>query len=138
MNDQPTSLSRTSFALLALPLMLLMSSVVRAEGDDRPPGPPHGGRHTPPPAAFDACKGKAAATVCEVTLGTRTIAGTCVAESDGQLFCRPEHPPGPPPEAIEACQGKNEGDACSVTFGQETHAGTCSKGRGGDGLHCRP
>src|SRR4051812_46173678 len=84
----------------------LLSPAALAQGGDRP-------HHAPPPAAFDACKGKKAADACEVTFGERTMAGKCAATPDGQLACRPE----PPPEMKKACEGKKEGDACSVQKG---------------------
>jgi len=53
----------------------------------------------PPQAAFDACTGKPSGAACSVTLGERTIAGTCDQTPEDKLACRPDHPPGPPPDS---------------------------------------
>jgi hypothetical protein len=101
--------------------------------------PPPGGRpHGPPPAAFEACKGKSAGDACEVTFSTptgdeHTVKGTCAALPDARLACRPE----PPPQALQACDGKHEGDACSFTMGEHTVDGQCHQGPRGN-LACRP
>jgi len=57
------------------------------------PGHGHGG---PPPAAFTACDGKPAGAACSVTLGDRTIDGSCKGPppgvSDPRLACAPARP----------------------------------------------
>jgi len=88
-------------ALLALPFALLSA---HARATDQP---------QPPPEAYAACTDKAAAAACSVVFGDHTITGTCVAQSDGKLFCRPDRPPPPPPEAYAACANKKSSDACS-------------------------
>jgi hypothetical protein len=60
----------------------------------------HGpGGHAPPPEVFAACDGKAADTACSVTLGDRTLEGTCKAPPPGvnetRLGCAPSRPPPP-------------------------------------------
>ncbi len=100
------------------------------------PPPGEGGHRKPPPAAFDACKGKKADDACEVTFREHKMTGKCAASPDG-LVCRPDHPMGPPPELLAACEKKKEGDACKATFGDRTVEGTCQKGRHGDHLICR-
>jgi hypothetical protein len=63
------------------------------EPGDRPPP------HRPPPAAFDACKGKNAGDACSVTFREHTMTGTCATTPDAELACRPDRPPpGPPPD----------------------------------------
>ncbi len=66
----------------------------------------HGGHpHGPPPAeVFAACDGKAADEACSVTIGDRSIEGTCKAPPPGvaetRLGCAPARPPrheGAPP-----------------------------------------
>lgn len=63
-------------------------------------GGPGGHPHGPPPAeVFAACDGKAADAACSVTIGDRTIEGTCKAPPPGveetRLGCAPAHPPHP-------------------------------------------
>lgn len=96
---------------------------------------PGGGRphHAPPPAAFDACKGKQANDSCEIALHDRKMSGQCVATPSGALACRPE----PPPELKKACEGKSEGDACSVQNGDRSFEGTC-RGHDDHPLMCHP
>jgi len=57
-------------------------------------------RRGPPPAAFEACSGKASGDSCTVSFGDRTINGTCkTLPQDDRLVCMPDHaPPGPPPD----------------------------------------
>lgn len=64
------------------------------------PGGKGGHPHGPPPEAiFTACDGKAADAACTVTLGDRTIEGTCKAPPPGvegtRLGCVPARPPRP-------------------------------------------
>lgn len=56
----------------------------------------------PPPLpaeAFTACESKAEGDACSVTMGDRTITGTCATHpKETKLHCRPSGPPpGPPP-----------------------------------------
>jgi hypothetical protein len=53
---------------------------------------PGGGhrKHELPPAAFDACTGKAAGDACTVQFGDRQIEAKCAAVSDGRLACHPQ------------------------------------------------
>jgi hypothetical protein len=60
-------------------------------------GPPGGGNHKPPPFAYEACEGLAADANCSVELPDGQVSGTCVADANEVLFCRPEHMPEPPP-----------------------------------------
>jgi hypothetical protein len=122
------------FAMAAFVAATMMAGMARAEDEHGKGG--HGHRQ-PPPAAYDACKGKKATDTCQVTFGDRKIDGTCMSHDDGQLFCRPARPPGPPPAMLEACKDKKAGDACNVTFDGQTRDGTCNQGRG-DHLVCRP
>jgi hypothetical protein len=117
-------------SVLTLVAAMAMPAVTRAQpSGDRPP------HHGPPPAAFDACKGKSADDACEVTLGDHTVQGTCAQTPDQRLACRPA----PPPEAIDACAGKSDGDTCSVQAGPHQFQGSCRKGPGGgDKLACAP
>ena len=59
------------------------------------PGPGRGGggkHHGPPPAAFDACKGKAEGDVCTFKGRKRTVEGTCQpARKVEALVCRRAH-----------------------------------------------
>lgn len=106
-----------------------------------PPGEPH---HQPPKEAYNACASSKAQDKCAVTLDDRTIDGTCAADADAVLFCRPAHPPGghhrgPPPEAFTACEGKAAAAACTVQHHDQSVNGTCEQGPdGGDKLACRP
>lgn len=112
--------------------------------DRRPP--PH---HGPPPEAFEACSSKSAGDACTVALGSRSLAGTCVAPPadapDTRLVCAPadrpppppggprergEHPEGgappkPPEAAFAACDGKAADAACTVTLGDRSLTGVC-------------
>jgi hypothetical protein len=92
-------------------------------------------RHMPPPAAFEACKAKAAGDACTVEIHDNEISGKCTAPPPGasqsDLACRPEggprhKPGGPRPEIVfAACDGKGAGDACTVTFERGTVQGSC-------------
>jgi hypothetical protein len=73
----------------------LLSAGARA--DEPPPGPGPGPHRGPPPAAFDACKGKSQGDACEVTFREHKITGKCEPTRESTLACRPDHPPGPPP-----------------------------------------
>src|SRR5262245_7910945 len=96
------------------------------------------GRRGPPPAAFDACKGKKVDAACEVTFGDRKMNGKCAETEDKKLVCRPDRAMGgPPPELLKACEKKKEGDACSAAFGDRKVEGKCQTGRAG-ALMCRP
>jgi hypothetical protein len=58
----------------------------------RPDHPP-GGRHGPPPEAYQACAGKTAGNAAQFTGPTgEVIQGLCEAEGD-RLVLRPKHPP---------------------------------------------
>ena len=72
----------------------LVGLVADANADgDRPGRPPI------PKEAFAACANLAEGDACTVTFGPNTIDGTCAKTPDGDLACRPNHPPpGPPPE----------------------------------------
>ncbi|HWZ92937.1 MAG TPA: hypothetical protein VNW92_28925 [Polyangiaceae bacterium] len=51
----------------------------------------HRGKHELPPAAFDACQGKAVGDACTVTFRDKPIEAKCAAAPDGRLACMPEH-----------------------------------------------
>lgn len=104
-------------------------------------GRPHDGRHHgPPPAAFDACNGKATGEACTVKFDDKQLDGKCAAPppdaEDKRSFCAPEGGPGghgpggrphgpPPAEALAACDGKTEGATCDVVFDGGTRSGNC-------------
>jgi len=124
-----TSLARSLlFAALGAVALVAGARSGRAESDE-------GHHRKPPPAAFDACKGKKADDVCEVTFHEHKMNGKCAASPDG-LVCRPEHM-GPPAQLVAACENKKEGEACKATMGERSMEGTCQKGRHGDQLICR-
>jgi len=50
----------------------------------------HKGKRELPPAAFEACQGKAVGDACTVQFGSQPIEATCAASPDGRLACRPE------------------------------------------------
>ena len=50
----------------------------------------HKGHHQLPPAAFDACQGKAVGDACTVTFHDKQFEARCAAAPDGRLACRPE------------------------------------------------
>ena len=52
--------------------------------------PGGGKKHELPPAAFDACTGKAAGDACTVQFGDKQIDAKCAAAPDGRLACHPE------------------------------------------------
>jgi hypothetical protein len=118
--------------LATLTVSLLSGGVPRAAEGAGPPAPP--------PAAVEACSGKAANDACTFEGRGHSVDGTCRAGPyEATLACFPAHPPGPPPEAVQACSGKTENDACSVQFGKETVDGMCAKGPDGNAaLACRP
>ncbi|HEX7478475.1 MAG TPA: hypothetical protein VF331_11755 [Polyangiales bacterium] len=62
----------------------------RASADDSGQDAPRH-HHKPPAAAYDACRNEAAGDACEVTFHERHVEGTCMADHDGALFCRPPH-----------------------------------------------
>ena len=103
-------------------------------------------RPAPPAEAYSACSGKKTADACSVQLGPRTIDGTCAADEQQNLFCRPAHPPmgpggaqrhTPAPEAFTACQGKSVNAQCAVQLPDRTVSGTCTADAQ-DNLFCRP
>jgi hypothetical protein len=49
-----------------------------------------GKKHELPPAAFDACTGKAAGDACTVQFGDKQIEAKCAAAPDGRLACHPQ------------------------------------------------
>jgi hypothetical protein len=89
-------------SLLWLSLGLALCSACK-KGDDAPPadtaealgsaapGEHEHGKRELPPAAFDACQGKAAGDACTVQFGTRQVDATCAAAPDGRLACKPQH-----------------------------------------------
>jgi hypothetical protein len=80
---------------LVLGLGLLAAFVAPAKPANAEPD--HGPRRGPPPAAFDACKGKKADDACEVTFHERKMNGKCATPPEGTaLACRPERGPRPP------------------------------------------
>ena len=108
-------------------LLLLLGITLGAQA--QPP-------HRPPPEAYEACADARTGDACEVTLGERTLSGTCETDRDDGLVCRPEPPP-PPREAFDACEDASEGDACEVTMGERTIQGVC-EAHGGSELFCHP
>jgi hypothetical protein len=119
--------------LLAAAVLVTVLPFALANADRPPP-------RQPPKEAFDACANARRGDACTVTLGARSIDGTCEALPDtAALACRPSRPPGPPPEAVEACRSAKEGDACSFSFGDRSLSGTCAKGPDASApLACRP
>ncbi|HTV18284.1 MAG TPA: hypothetical protein VMG12_06425 [Polyangiaceae bacterium] len=98
-----------------------------------------GPRRGPPPEAIAACEDLDAGDACQVTLGDRSLDGTCETTREGELACRPARgsgPPRPPPEAVTACADLDAGDACQVSFGEHTIDGTCEAFDGK--LACKP
>lgn len=89
-------------AATLLVTVLLLAPVTGRAGDE---GQERGGRRTPPPEAFAACKGQSAGTTVEITTPRGdTIKATC-KQLDGQLVAVPDGPPpgnGSPPEGGEA------------------------------------
>ena len=82
---------------LFVTVLLLMP--VAAVADESPPAPPRG--HTPPPQAFDACKGKKDGDACSFEGRRGKVDGTCSVHRDGGLVCAghwgQHHPPADPP-----------------------------------------
>jgi hypothetical protein len=78
--------------LLATATCLPLQIASANETGERRPGPP--------PAAFEACSGKASGDSCTVSFRDRTISGTCkTIPQEDRLLCVPDHaPPGPPPD----------------------------------------
>jgi hypothetical protein len=122
-----------------------------AQARSAAPAESGGRRHGPPPAAFDACKGKPVGEACTVQWHDGEIHGKCETPPPGApqsgSVCRPEgkhpHHHGPPPEKVfAACDGKGAGDACSVAFERGTVEGSCMAPRWVDGgagrLLCAP
>jgi hypothetical protein len=58
------------------------------------PGGEH--RRAAPPEAFSACQGKSVNQQCAVQLPDRAVSGTCSADEQNNLFCRPDRPTPPP------------------------------------------
>jgi len=122
-----------AFTLVAAAAIAPIIAAGSAGADPKDGDRPH---RRPPPAAFDACKGKQAKDACEVTFGERKITGACLATPEGPLACRSDRPFGPPPELIAACAKKSEGATCQATLGDRVVDGKCQKGRHGDQLVC--
>lgn len=92
----------------------------------------------PPPAAFEACRGRTSSAACTVT-GPRgeRITGRCGSPPGQPLACMPDRPPPPPPEALAACEDIAAGDACIVETPHGTLEGSCRELREG-GTACVP
>jgi hypothetical protein len=104
-----------------------------------------GGRHGPPPEAFQACSGQQEGAACTVTFpGGRQLAGVCRTGPQGEAAaCVPDHPPGahhgPPPEAVAACSGQQAGAACSFATPDGTQLqGSCRAALDGATAACAP
>lgn len=100
-------------------------------------------RRGPPPEAIAACADLDEGSECTVTIGERSLEGTCVAgpRDDEPLACMPAgaHPMRPPPEAFTACEDAEVGDACRVELHDHSVTGMCREARGaGEGLVCVP
>ena len=54
------------------------------------PGGGGGKKHELPPAAFEACTGKAAGDACTVQFRDKQIEAKCAAAPDGRLACHPQ------------------------------------------------
>jgi hypothetical protein len=90
----------TSLALAALLAALVSVACNKSEKSDdsaqaaegvssaEPGG--EGKKHELPPAAFDACTGKAAGDACTVQFGDKQIEAQCAAAPDGRLACHPQ------------------------------------------------
>jgi hypothetical protein len=63
------------------------ASTAEGVGSAEPGG---GKQHELPPAAFDACTGKAAGDPCTVQFGDKQIEAKCAAAPDGRLACHPQ------------------------------------------------
>jgi hypothetical protein len=80
-------------------------------------GSAHAQRRGVPREAVDACDGREDGDDCEVRLGGRDVAGTCMAPPDGELVCVLDRGAIPPPahrhdDALcdawdeDACEGR--------------------------------
>jgi hypothetical protein len=76
---------------------LLLAAALAASAQPQGGPPPEGGHRGPPPEALEACKASKAGADCSVTLGNRTMKGSCQAPEGRALACRPKDMP-PPPE----------------------------------------
>jgi hypothetical protein len=98
---------KTTFSR-AWPAILFMGAIrlafPSAEGEARADGPP-----PLPPEAYAACDSKSEGDGCSVKIFDREITGTCAKETEGRLFCRPDHMPGPPHGSPR--RGRNSGPA---------------------------
>ena len=104
-----------------------------------------GGRHGPPPEAFEACEDLEADATCTVETPHGTLEGTCGRRrASEELHCIPDNPPphgghhGPPPEAFEACEDLEADATCTVETPHGTLEGTCGRRRSAEELHCIP
>ena len=52
--------------------------------------PGDGKKHELPPAAYEACAGKAVGDACTVQFGDKQIEAKCAAAPDGRLACHPQ------------------------------------------------
>jgi hypothetical protein len=83
--------------VVTLALCALGAPAYAAPPSDGPPPGGGGGRHKPPPFAYEACEGLAADATCSVELPDgSSLSGTCTADENDALFCRPERMPPPP------------------------------------------
>lgn len=93
----------TTSQRLAVLLFSITTAIAGAAGAQQPPQPGPHPHHRPPPAAFEACKGKSEGDSCSVSFREHTMTGTCATTPESELACRPDHPPpGPPPPDREA------------------------------------
>jgi hypothetical protein len=97
---QSANRAPASFALLALLASLASVACNKSDKSDdtastaegvgsAEPGGGHK-KHELPPAAFDACTGKAAGDACTVQFGDKQIEAKCAAAPDGRLACHPQ------------------------------------------------
>lgn len=132
-------------------LSAVAAGITASTGPDA--GAPSGGERCRPPGppaeALQACAAHSAGDACTVSIGGKSLAGTCRAGPPGApLSCAPAGgpppgmmPPGlppPPPEALAACTGHVDGDACSFTFQGMNLTGACRGGPNGEPAACAP
>jgi len=96
-----------------------------------------------PPAAFEACDGKAEGDSCSAELPRGTFKGICKSHRRSEkLVCAPHHHRQHRRKmikaAIAACEGKAQGDLCSMNLPQRTLEGTCKTHPRFDKVFCAP
>jgi hypothetical protein len=96
-----TTMTKTKTFARALTMATMVGAGALALAAPPEGGPPGPGRR-PPEEAFTACANATEGDSCTVTIGDRTLTGSChavpphIKDDAGKLVCMPPRPPRPP------------------------------------------